>query len=61
MERTQLELMLIHLLHERSAEGKPWRSITLPGLGKFTREDVAHEINAERRRQRAKWYQFWRK
>lgn len=60
MERTQLELMLLHLLHERSPEGKPWKSITLPGLGKFYREDVVREINAERKRARKRWWQFWR-
>lgn len=60
MERTKLELMLLHLLNERSPEGKKWKSIELPGLGKFTREDLAHEILTERKRQEKHWYQFWR-
>lgn len=55
MERTKLELMLLHLLNMRSPNGKPWKSITLPALGKFEREDVIREL----RRMRAPWWKFW--
>lgn len=55
MAHRKLEAMLLHLLHTRAPNGKLWKAITIPGIDRFTREDVERELARTRRR----WWQFW--
>lgn len=50
--KIKLEAMLLHLLHSKH-DGKVWIAITVPGVARFTREDVAAELQRARR----SWWQ----
>lgn len=59
MADIKLEAMLLHLLNSKSPNGKLWAAITVPGIGRFTRQDVEDRLKTLR--SPAKWYQFWKK
>ncbi len=54
---TKLEAMMVHILNERGATGKPWSAITVPGFPKFVRADVEYELLKARTR----WWEFWKR
>jgi hypothetical protein len=61
--RTPLEVMLIHLLNQKAPNGKNWIAITVPGVGRFTREE-AERLLADCRGQkfvdgRKPWWKLW--
>ena len=57
--KIKLEAMLLHLLHSKSPDGKLWKAITIPGVARFTREDVEREIAATHE-DTIRWWQFWK-
>jgi len=54
----KLEAMLLHLLHQKADNGKTWFAITIPGVARFTREDV--EIRLKEARKCKRWWEFWK-
>jgi hypothetical protein len=62
-QHTPLEIMLIHLLNQKAPNGKQWVAVTVPGIGRFTREDTERTL-AELREQvfldgRKRWWKLW--
>lgn len=55
--KSKVEAMLLHLLHSRTPEGKMWKAVTIPGIARFTRDDVEYEL----KRIRSRWWQFWKR
>jgi hypothetical protein len=56
MADRKLEAIMLHLLNTRADNGKVWIAITIPGVARFTRDDVQGYLDHARQCAPDPWY-----